>query len=176
MRKILSMIVIFITLFLVSCTDPNPSLLTIELYPGYDTVEIHTDFYDEGALSEYEGIALRDTVISNNVDTSKLGTYTIVYQVTSHGFTKQITRKVIVVDQTAPTGSLNPGVDTVYVGSIWSDAGVTTFDNSLGTVIVTVIGSVNTEIEDEFVIEYILTDESGNVTCLFRYVNVIALN
>jgi hypothetical protein len=176
MRKILSMFVLLITLFLISCTDPNPDLLTIELYPGFDTVEIHTEFTDSGALSEYEGIGLRTVVLSNNVDTSKLGTYQVVYHVTSHGFTKQITRKVIVVDQTAPTGVLNPGVDTVYVGSIWVDAGVTALDNSLGTVTVVVVGTVSTEIEDEFVIEYILMDESGNVTRLFRYVNVMPLN
>jgi len=175
MRRILTVFMIASILFLTACTDPNPDLLTIELYPGLDTVEIHTEFVDAGALSEYEGIGLTTVVLSSNVDTSKLGTYQVVYQITSQGFTKQITRKVIVVDQTAPTGVLNPGVDTVYVGSIWVDAGVTALDNSLGTVTVVVVGTVSTEIEDEFVIEYILMDESGNTTRLYRYVNVIAL-
>lgn len=176
MRKSYKFMIIFLFFFLVSCTTVDPSNVTIELNEGIDTVEINTSFIDMGAKSKAYGFTVENEVISTTVDTTTLGTYEIVYQVSYKDVIKQITRMVIVIDETAPTGTINSGIDTVFVGDDWTDQGVTSTDNSLEDVQVSVTGHVLTEYPGEYIIEYHLSDSSGNESILYRYVNVIEID
>ncbi|MBU1141506.1 MAG: DUF5011 domain-containing protein, partial [Firmicutes bacterium] len=114
-------------------------------------------------------------VIENDVDTSLVGIYTIIYQITYLEYEKTITRIVTVIDETPPNINLNPGVDTIVVGQAWIDAGVTAIDNSNLEVIITVTSYVIIEQPGEYQVIYQATDESGNSATIIRYVNIIEL-
>lgn len=174
MKKIfLSLFLLLFVLSLAACTTVDESDVSIVLNSGVDTVEINTEYTDPGATSKAYGFVVKNEVISNTVDTTHVGSYQIVYQVDYRNVIKTITRVVTVVDETAPTGTLNPGLDTIFIGGSWVDASVSAQDNSGETVTIETIGTVNTNIEGDYIITYLLTDSSGNISELIRYVFVI---
>ncbi|MBI9008484.1 MAG: DUF5011 domain-containing protein [Tenericutes bacterium] len=174
MKKIsLIFMLLFIPLSLSSCTTIDEEDVTIILKEGIDTVEVNSEFIDSGALSKAYGFTVQNEVIYNDVDITKIGTYTIVYQIEYKNVIKTIERIVTVIDETAPVGTLNPGIDTVRVDSTWIDASVFTTDNSMEVVIVTVVGTVNTNIPGEYILIYLLEDSSGNLSQIERHVFVI---
>jgi large repetitive protein len=83
---------------------------------------------------------------------------------------------VTVVDDIPPTVTLNAGVDTIFIGSTWIDAGIQTSDNSEDPVTVEVLGMVNNMVAGEYAIIYEATDQSGNVTTVTRFVNVLSVD
>jgi len=158
---------------MLGCTTIDESDLTIVLNPGVDTVEINTEYIDPGATSKAYGFIVKNEVILDTVDTSTLGSYEIVYSVDYRNVTKTITRIVTVIDETPPVGNLNPGLDTIEIGETWVDASIQATDNSNMEVSVEINGTVNTNIEGDYIITYLLTDTSGNQTEVIRYVFVI---
>ena len=167
MKKHLILIVFAMILITLSgCGEPSIDRLKLSLYSGIDTVEVHSEFIDEGAKASYGFRRLDVDVISNNVDTSVPGTYEIVYYTTYLGFEKTISRMVTVVDDFSPNVSLNVGLDTIFVGDEWHDAGV----NSQDEIEVSISGFVNPNIAGEYIITYTIND--GKLI-LYRYVNVI---
>lgn len=174
MRKWLILGVSLLIAVMVSCTNVDESDVSIKLNPGIDTVEINSVFIDEGATSKAFGFPVANEVISNTVNTSIIGTYEIIYEVSYKSIVKQIIRMVVVVvDETSPVGLLNKGIDTIFVGQTWIDSGVTTNDNSLSVVSVIVSGEVLPNYPGEYIIEYLLTDETGNQSIVNRYVTVL---
>lgn len=174
MKKYSFVFVLLLLIFsLTACTTIDESDVSIVLKEGIDTVEIHSEFIDAGALSKAYGFTVQNEVLYNDVDITKVGTYTIVYQVDYKNVIKTIERIVTVVDETAPVGVLLPGIDTVKVDSIWVDASILATDNSMDDVTVTVQGTVNTNIAGEYIITYILEDPSGNTSTIERHVFVI---
>jgi len=174
MNKLLKISLALIMLItLVGCQTVDESDVSIVLNPGVDTVEINSEFIDAGATSRAYSFKVENEVIFNDVDITTVGTYQIIYQVDYKNVIKTITRVVNVVDETEPYGTLNPGIDTIKVGTAWVDASVNVGDNSLDEVIITVSGTVNINIEGEYIITYILVDTSGNQTYIERYVFVI---
>jgi hypothetical protein len=177
MRKIsIFTMFILIILILTSCTVPDENSLFMTLNPGIDTVGINESFTDAGAKAQYGFKNLNVEVIENTVDTSTLGTYLIVYYAIYLDFESSITRYVTVVDDVAPVVSLNPGVDTIFIGSTWTDTGIYAVDNSMDTVEIEVIGTVNTMVEGEYQLVYKVSDSSGNVTTIIRFVNVLSID
>ncbi len=173
MNKILLVLTIFLMLFFLSgCMTAEETDVVIYLNSGIDTVEINSQYIDSGATSKAFGLIVDNEVIYNDVDITELGSYLITYQVEYKNVTKTISRVVNVVDETFPTGTLNPGVDTIKVGSTWIDASVSTEDNSGDPVTIEIIGNVNTNIEGEYIITYLIEDTSGNQNTLVRYVSV----
>jgi hypothetical protein len=174
MRKIMIIIVFFIFI-LVGCTYvADPIDLSIELNPGIDTVEVNSSYTDPGATAYLDGEIYEEMiVIENNVDITKVGTYTIVYQTSFRRNDRHITRYVHVIDETPPEITLNQGVDTVLLNSEWTDAGIEVIDNSNLEVRLTVTGNVITSQMGEYLITYIVRDYYGNVSYLTRYVHVI---
>jgi hypothetical protein len=172
MRKIhIFSLILFFALVLQAC-DYDMTFV-FELNPGIDTIEIHTEHIDALATSKVGRSLLDVVVILNEVDTSKLGIYAIIYETTYLDKTYQIIRYVTVIDETAPVIILNPGIDTVFLNETWIDASVTVFDNSLGEVYLTVEGEVDPSREGQYEIVYTATDESGNQASMIRYVNVV---
>lgn len=167
MKKYMIMFMFSILLIgLYACAEPSIDRLKISLNPGIDTIDVDTPFIDEGAKASYGLRRLDVEVISNTVDTSTPGVYEIVYYTTHLDFEKTITRMVTVVDDFMPNVDLNVGLDTVFVGDVWIDAGVDSDDE----IDVLVSGFVNTNIAGEYIITYRIND--GQLT-LKRYVNVI---
>ena len=174
MKKIsLVFVLLLILLFLSACATFDESDVTIILNEGIDTVEVNSEFVDSGAVSKAYGLSVQNEVIYNDVNITAIGTYTIVYQVEYKNVIKTIERIVNIIDETAPVGVLNLGIDTVKVDSTWIDASVFTTDNSMADIIVTVLGTVNTNIAGEYILIYLLEDSSENSTQIERHVFVI---
>lgn len=190
MKKLLTISILILTLFLTSCdffipTAPTTKATTTttqitteeeiikaELNEGQDTVEINSTWVDAGAKlvvneTEYE----MDT--TNSVDVSTLGLYEITYTYEYNDNTYEVIRYVIVVDQTRPVITLNPGIDTIKVGDNWVDAGASVTDNSDETLTIVTTGEVDTSTAGTYQITYTATDSSGNTLSIIRFVTVI---
>jgi hypothetical protein len=178
MRKLRILSILLFIFILAGCnvTPLGEDDLSITLKPGIDTVEINTAFVDAGVTAMIGTRTIEGTITENTVDITTTGQYTVTYEVSRYGYSKTVTRYVNIVDNTPPTLSLKPGVDTIIKGQTWTDAGVNAEDNSLGTVSVVVTGSANVNTAGEYVITYTGTDESGNVSTIIRYVNVLNTN
>lgn len=171
--KIKVLTILFILMILLTgCTTLSLDYLVFELNPGIDTIEINDLHVDQGAKASYGFKSVDVIVISNNIDTTHIGEYEIIYQATYKELVQTLVRKVNVVDQTPPDITLNPGIDTILLGETWIDAFVEVHDNSLGEIQIEVIGSV-LNIPGKYEIVYQATDASGNTSQLIRVVYVI---
>ncbi len=142
------------------------------LIDGQDTVEINTEWEDAGAdWRVNDSVEIQYT--EDDVAVDVLGLHTVTYTVVHEGETHEIIRYVMVVDQTPPVITLNPGIDTVVVGETWVDAGANVTDNSGETLTITVRESVNTTQPGTYEVVYEATDASGNTATVIRYVNVV---
>jgi hypothetical protein len=152
-------------------TEVIPSTYKFVLNPGNDTVEINTTWLDRGAYLDLETENI-EVAGNHQVDTKTLGTYQVTYEISYNEVIYRLSRIVIVVDQTPPKLTLNPGIDTIKVGETWVDGYVTVTDNSLGEVTIVVTGVVNTLQIGQYQIIYIATDSSGNTSQITRIVTV----
>jgi len=170
MKKTKILVILLLMIFLQGCIKNG---LTYTLNPGKDTIELNESWADQGITMKFNGITLEATVDMDALDNQTIGDYLIVYSASYNNVTYLAYRYVFVRDQTAPVATLNPGVDTIRVGSSWVDAGVTASDNS-GTIDIMVQGTVNTDVVGEYIISYIIMDASLNETIVTRIVSVIA--
>ncbi len=177
--KKLFLLLVLISFLLIGCT-PNEDVdvdvnIETKFHPvsSMDTVELNNEWNDMGAVMTVDDITIVGETVLDNVDTTTLGLYTVTYEVEYKGTTYETIRYVIVVDQTPPEATLNPGIDTVEKNTTWIDTGIETSDNSGETVTVTVIGTVNTSLAGIYEIEYTATDSSGNIKTITRFVHVV---
>jgi hypothetical protein len=174
MKRFITLSLLILIGILSGCTQQNtaePSIY-IRLIDGVDTVELGSEWSDPGA----EFIVLDktyNTYASGSVNTGQLGVYKIVYSNSVNDQLYEAVRYVSVVDQTPPTGSINPGLDTITLGEIWVNAGISVSDNSGGSVHVEIIESINLNMSGVYHVEYILTDQSGNESIVTRVVTII---
>jgi hypothetical protein len=152
-------------------TEIIPTIYTFTLNPGSDTVELNTAWIDRGAYLNVETGNV-EVMGTHQVDTTTLGTYLVNYDIVYEEITYHLTRIVIVVDQTPPRLTLNPGIDSIKVGETWVDGYVTVTDNSLQEVDIQIIGTVNTNQVGQYQIIYTATDSSGNTSQITRIVTV----
>lgn len=112
--------------------------------------------------------------ITNNVDMTQIGSYTVNYSVYNKDgiLLQELVRVVNVVDVTPPSVSLNIGLDTVQYGESWQDAGIVATDNSNQDLSITIEGEVDTN-PGTYSVLYHVTDESGNSTTVTRIINVL---
>ena len=175
MKKAFALIACLGLLFmLIGCDGtPGEAEVTLRLNPGIDTIEINTEFVDAGVTFEVNGRNRSVDTVDNQVDTSTLGAYTVTYTVTYDDKTYSVDRHVYVIDETPPVITLNPGVDTIFVGDQWTDAGAIVEDNSLEVIDIVVGGEVDTNLAGTYEITYTATDSSDNTITATRYVVVI---
>lgn len=136
----------------------------------------YLDDYTELGISYTDNLSEDlDYVISGSVDTSVLGEYILEYTVTdSYGnVSSVVTRTVNVVDTVDPLVELVSSLDTIFVGDEYKEYSVYTSDNHTGDLDIEIISNVDVSTAGEYIVEYIVTDESGNYTSIKRYVNVI---
>jgi PKD repeat protein len=131
--------------------------------PGYSA----SDYYNKD-LTQF-------VVISSAVDTAKVGSYEIAYEVAdAAGNTHKVIRTVVIRDTQRPVITLNGPVNTPHC--LWrpyTDAGAVVNDNYYQGLQVTVSGFVNIMVEGEYKLTFTAVDSSGNVAIgLFRYVTV----
>jgi hypothetical protein len=175
MKYIKIIILSLLLIFLSSCTLITSATFNLELKKGIDTININDTWMDSGVMTivNQKEANIDYSIIFNDLDTNKVGTYSIIYESTYRNITKQITRKVTVIDLIPPQITLNPGIDTVFKNSEWIDASVTVSDNSGLEVTITTHGTVNTNMLGEYMIIYRAVDFFGNESSVVRYVHVI---
>jgi PKD repeat protein len=130
-----------------------------------DTIEVYSTYNDLGFIADDFCAGLDSTNTSSNLDTSKLGAYFITYSAYDYvGNFDSISRKVVVVDTTAPSFSLRESTDTVFVevGTEYIDSGFIVSDNYDTTFYLSTYGAVYTEKLDTFLMEYQVFDRSMN--------------
>lgn len=167
MRKRL-MIVMILILMLSSCGVITRPKTEYVLHEGKDTIMIGETWVDAGMSIKYGVSDLDVSIKSNNVDTTKAGAYEVIYQATYGKTTYTFTRYVFVLDNTGPLITLNPGLDSIQVGNLWEDAGVTVDAG----VAVEVIGDVDYNVAGNYVVTYKATNQLGIVSYLYRVVTV----
>jgi len=164
----------------VNVVDTTPPVITLN---GVDpvTIEVGTPYNDDGANASdnYDGDLTGSITVSNPVDTSTLGTYTVTYDVadSSGNNATQVTRTVNVVDTTVPLITLN-GVDpvTLEVGTPYIDDGANASDNYDGdlTPNIVTVNPVDTNTVGTYQVTYDVNDSSNNsATQVTRTVNVV---
>jgi hypothetical protein len=161
--------------------DKSPPTLTL-LGDADVYHEVLTAYEDAGAVSS-DNYADDETItgwitVTGNVDVTKLGTYTIAYNVQDQAgnAAAEITRTVQVVDTTPPVVTLNgDALEYVPLGGNFMDPWGTALDNYDGdlTADITVTGSVYTEQLGRYTLIYSVTDSSGNEGYAVRTVEVI---
>ena len=159
--------------------DKVPPIITLK---GKSTVTIvqGSQYTDAGATARDNVDGTVKVVRTGQVNTSKLGTYTIIYTATDKAgnkATKKRTVKVVkkvVADTTPPVITLK-GNSTVTIvqGTTYTDAGATARDNVDGTVKVVRTGQVNTSKLGTYTIIYTATDKAGNKATKKRTVKVV---
>lgn len=138
-------------------------------------VEVNQQFVDPGATARFRFRDYSDHITTeNNVDTTRLGDYTIRY--TFEKYDKSITRQVQVVDTTAPVIQLS-GKDhiRVFEGEEFEDPGWSATDNydgDLSDQVSVDASKLNMNQVGTYEVTYTLNDTSGNTTSLIRTVEV----
>ena len=136
------------------------------------TIEYLSDYQELGAIvfDNYDH-DIEVVIGGDPVETDFVGTYEVVYSYTDSSGNQavDVIRTVIVSDTIAPVARINPGVDTVFVGSSYEDPGVTHEEGSS----LAVEGLPDIETVGSYLVTYTVTDNNQNQTILYRYVHVI---
>lgn len=146
---------------------------------GTDTMDVFTTYADMGAaaIDQPWGTNLTDSIkVTSTLDTSKLGTYTITYQVTdAWGNTSSVSRNVVVRDTVRPLIVLKgSSVMTIDVNEPFGDPGVDITDNYWQSFKTSVVNNVNINALGQYDIQYFAEDGSGNQALVAtRTVNVV---
>ena len=136
-------------------------------------------YTDQGAtaVDNIDG-TVTATTTSNNVNTTVVGTYAVVYSATDAAGNSTSSTRIVNVnaaDTIAPVITIvgsNP--ITVLVGASYTDAGATALDNIDGVRPVTSTSTVNTSAAGAYTVTYTSSDTLGNTATATRTVNVVA--
>ena len=133
------------------------------------SLEVFSNYSDAGATAtdKHDGDLTSKITVNNPVNTNKLGTYTITYDVSDAAGNKavELTRTVDVVDTTKPVITLlGNSTVTIQTGSNYTDAGATAWDNYDGNLTSKIVvgGQVDTNASGVYNITYDVSDSSGN--------------
>ncbi len=132
-------------------------------------------YVDEGATAKRYRKDMTDLIyVTDDVDTSQLGTYEVNYNVDGRRRTFSKSRKVKVVDLTAPVITLN-GDSTMYVaGGIddYVEPGATATDNCDGDVTADISEKIEESNEYTWLVNYSVKDQAGNEGTAVREVQL----
>ena len=111
-------------------------------------------------------------LVENNLDADTVGQYIITYEKEVRNELYTCQRMVFVTDQTAPSVTLNIGVDHVQINTTWTDSGVTVTDNYDQSPTIQVNSNILLDTVGVYEVEYVVTDESNNQAIITRTVSV----
>ena len=140
------------------------------------TVEVGKEYKEDGSTAKYEKSDLtKDIKVTGKVDTTKLGNYLVKYTVKYKKVKKSITRKVKVVDKTAPELNLSGEDVSIIVGNDYKDPGYEAKDNYDGNLTdkVKTTNNINKDQVGDYEVKYEVEDSSKNKTTKSRKVKVI---
>lgn len=166
-KKNLVFILTFLLLFFMAIVIYNFLLLPNIRLKGKKYIEL--DYLEEYKEPGYTAYYLHDDVTSkvettNNINPKKLGKYEVTYQVNISGFKRKVTRKVVVVDKSAPAINL-ASTDDIYVcpNHQYEKEDFSAVDNYDGD-LTNKVKVVN----DKDKISYSVSDQHGNKTSVSR--------
>ena len=172
MRKIMSVLLFLLVFFLISCKEEAPPY-EIELLSGSDLVYIDEEWVDAGCNVTIEGETYQMTR-ENNPNTDRANEYLIKYNYVYLDFYEVTCLRVVKVsDNLFPIVSLNPGIDTVKVGTEHIDMGVQYEDDFSLSITLEVESDVDTSVTGTYSIIYKVTDMDRNQVIVTRLVTVI---
>jgi len=145
-------------------SDTMAPVITLQGSAEMD-VFINAPFVDPGSSVNDSFESGLTATVTGNVDTSKMGVYTLIYNVSdgAGNAATEVKRTVHVVDQDGPViiltgaGSVNHEAGTHY-----DDAGATATDNVDATVSVISISTVDTATPGIYTVTYNASDSEGN--------------
>ncbi|MGI6324368.1 MAG: immunoglobulin-like domain-containing protein [Bacilli bacterium] len=148
--------------------DPNAPIITLLGANPY-IIEVDGTYVEPGARAEDDvdgEMILTDENITGEVDTSRLGTYLLYYDITDSNGNKAltVTRVVRVVDTAAPVITLNGASEVrIEVNGTYNELGATATDNYNQNLTVVIDDSeLNLNALGTYKIYYNATDLSGN--------------
>ena len=138
------------------------------------TIEAGQKYEELGAIGIDKVDGTFKTSVLGEVNTSIPGEYILTYTATDNsGNSSTITRKVKVIDTTAPDITLNGKNEvTVEAGSKYEELGAIGKDIVDGELKATISGEINTSKIGEYKLTYTVTDSSGNSATKTRKINV----
>ncbi len=140
-------------------------------------LEVYSEYQELGIIATINDKDISDTVtVDTNLDINKLGTYEITYTLNYKEKVLSLTRKIEVVDTTAPTLTLKGDSEiTLKKGSSYQELGCSALDNYDETVNdkIQVINNVNSNLEGIYEVKYNVVDNSGNMASVTRKVIVV---
>lgn len=145
---------------------------------GEETVEIEygTEYKDAGATAKAKFSDISDKItVESNVDTSKIGTYTVTYKVPNNNGEDTYTRTVIVKDTQAPVVTLT-GEENVEIdfGKEYKEEGFSVKDGYDGEIPNDKVAREERKTENGNIeIHYIVSDSSSNKADKVRYIKVV---
>lgn len=118
------------------------------------TLEVNNEYKENGYLTNTKVLE-----VSNNINTSKLGTYTVLYKYKKYNKIKETIRVVNIVDKTPPELDLIGNLEINNCSKSYQEEGYAAFDNYDGDL----TQKVEKEIKDGKII-YKVKDSSNNIT------------
>lgn len=137
-------------------------------------IEYGTNYTDKGimAFTKLRNIS-NEVIIENNVDTSKIGTYTVTYKVPYLSRYNIYTRSVTVKDTISPEITLNGDENlNLEFGKKYEEPGYTAIDGYDGDITKNVTVSEVKGDNGNYDLHYEILDSSGNRADKVRHINI----
>lgn len=170
--KKLFLILIIITLFMLIYSVVSPN---IDVYTN--SINLNSDYnIDYKVYNLFTNLTNRSSIIENNINSSKVGTYTIVINVKYLFFNVNKTVDINVIDNTKPIITLNGNTEVkVCPNTDYNEEGYTASDNYDGDITnsVVVTSNLDTNKLGTYNIKYEAIDTSGNKAEVSRTIHVI---
>lgn len=170
--KKLFLILIIITLFMLiySVVFPNVDVYT-------NSINLNSDYnIDYKVYNLFTNLTNKSSIIENNINSSNVGTYTIVINVKYLFFNVNKTVDINVIDNTKPIITLNGNTEVkVCPNTDYNEEGYTASDNYDGDITnsVVVTSNLDTNKLGTYNIKYEAIDTSGNKAEVSRTIHVI---
>lgn len=170
--KKLFLILIIITLFMLIYSVVSPN---IDVYTN--SINLNSDYnIDYKVYNLFTNLTNRSSIIENNINSSKVGTYTIVINVKYLFFNVNKTVDINVIDNTKPIITLNGNTEVkVCPNTDYNEEGYTSYDKCDGDITnsVVVTSNLDTNKLGTYNIKYEAIDTSGNKAEVSRTIHVI---
>lgn len=152
---------------------------------GHDTIKLTLgEIYTESgatATDAIDGDLSGDIVISNEVNTTKPGQYSVFYSVTDKAGNNATAIRIVIIseieeDLVAPIITILGDKSTeLFVGYSYEEIGATAEDDVDGDLsdAILISGEVNTSKPGKYEVTYSVTDYNGNTATASRVVNVL---
>ena len=151
---------------------------TIELTNGDIEINYNEEFIDPGYVvnDNYDNDLNDKVIVSGNVDTTKLGEYTIKYEISDSNNNKTIKeRKVVVKDSEKPNITFKGGLNAYAIkGKKINLNDFTAIDNYDGDITnkVEIKSKVNFNKVNKYEVTYTVSDSNNNIETVKRVINV----